>query len=160
MNQNSYNFHFFFSAICLCPDGFTGQPTIKCMPFECTTNDNCDSDKKCISGSCKNPCLERGVCGINAQCRVENHNAICVCLPTYIGDPNVKCQEQPRILNCEKNICGTNAMCRIDSNGIPSCYCPPLYPNGDPNVECMSNINNFNQFFNMGKNVEILEEKN
>jgi hypothetical protein len=136
-------------------------------------------DKKCVEGSCKNPCLERGVCGINAQCRVENRQATCLCLPGYEGNARVECQE-PKILTCQRNTCGlnsycvdtssgpeckcqagcngdairgctcddpqlsacanhrcgTNAMCKVDRSGRPSCYCPPLYPNGDPNNEC------------------------
>lgn len=128
--------YFISLAICLCPDGFTGQPSIKCNQFECKVNDDCDNDKKCISGSCKNPCFERNVCGKNAICRSEQHEATCVCLPNHAGDPRIQCQES-RILTCQPNLCGTNAMCRIDYDGTSSCYCPPLYPNGDPKVECM-----------------------
>lgn len=166
-------------AFCLCPDGFSGEPTTKCIQVECQSNDNCDLDKKCVDGSCKNPCLEKGVCGLNAQCRVENRQSVCSCLRGFGGDPNVECQE-PRILSCQRNTCGINsfcldtpsgpeckcqtgcigdplrgctcdgelmnscndhrcginAMCKMDSNGNPSCHCSPVYPNGDPNIEC------------------------
>lgn len=127
---------FSISAICLCPDGYTGQPSIKCVPFECNTNDDCDFDKKCVKGSCKNPCLERNVCGINAQCRTENHEANCVCLPNFTGDAKVQCQESRHVPLCQPNSCGKNAMCRVESDGNIGCYCPPLYPNGDPKTEC------------------------
>jgi hypothetical protein len=29
-------------------------------------------------------------------------------------------------------------MCRVDSDRTIGCYCPPLYPNGDPKIECKS----------------------
>ncbi len=129
----------------MCPDGYTGQPSIKCTPFECNSNLDCDSNKKCVSGSCKDPCLEKGVCGKNAQCHVEQNEAICACAPNTIGDPRVECQET-RSLACQENVCGKNAVCRVDFKGIPSCHCPPLYPNGNPKVECMLTPNKFNVF--------------
>ena len=95
-------------AICLCPDGYTGQPSTRCVPFECNTNQDCDFDKKCVEGSCKNPCLERQICGVNAQCRSENHEANCVCLPNYVGDAKVLCDELKTAL-CQPNSCGINA---------------------------------------------------
>lgn len=143
--MKSYIFLIFkiFSAICMCPDGYTGQPTIKCTPFECQSNFDCDSNKKCdlSVGSCKDPCLERGVCGKNSQCRAENNEALCSCPPNTIGDPRVECQET-RTLVCQENFCGKNAVCKIDNKGTPSCHCPPLYPNGNPKVECMLTLNN------------------
>jgi hypothetical protein len=175
-------------ALCLCPDGFTGEPTVKCSKVECQRNEDCDLDKRCVDGSCRNPCLERGVCGNNAQCRVENRQAICSCLIGFAGDPKVQCLE-PRVVTCQRDTCGinsycidsakgpeckcqtgcigdpirgctcddqqhltsacstqkcgTNAICKMNRNGKnPSCQCPPLYPNGDPNIEC----NLFNHF--------------
>lgn len=125
----------------MCPDGYTGQPSVKCTQFECNSNLDCDSNKKCVSGSCKDPCLERGVCGNNAQCRTENHEAMCSCPQNSNGDPRVECQET-KTLSCQENICGKNAVCKIDYKGTPSCHCPPLYPNGNPKVECMLTLNN------------------
>ena len=121
----------------MCPDGYTGQSSTKCIPFECNTNQDCDFDKKCVEGSCKNPCLERHACGVNAQCRSENHEANCVCLQNYVGDAKVLCEES-KVALCQSNSCGINAMCRVDSDKTIGCYCPPLYPNGDPKKECKS----------------------
>ena len=167
-------------ALCLCPEGYQGEPTVKCMKFECQTNDDCDNDKKCVSGSCKNPCLERGVCGINAQCRVENRHGLCSCLPGYFGNPRVECQQtsqsscktdscginsycmetntgheckcqvgcqgdpyrgcacdgQQKNNACLTHQCGVNADCRTNRQGVPQCYCPPQFPNGDANTQC------------------------
>lgn len=139
-------FVFVSTAICLCPDGFTGQPSVECVPFECKISQDCDNDKKCVDGSCKNPCFERNVCGKNAMCRAEQHEASCVCLPNFAGDARVQCVES-RILTCQPNSCGTNAMCRIDNDGVTSCYCPPLYPHGDAKVECMFIANDFKFLF-------------
>ena len=77
----------------MCPDGFTGQPITKCTPFECESNSDCESDKKCAQGSCRDPCLEKNICGSNAQCRTENHEAACSCPPNTRGDPRFECQE-------------------------------------------------------------------
>ena len=108
-------------ALCICPDGFTGEPTIKCTSFECQTNDDCDVEKRCESGTCKNPCLKSGVCGINAQCRVDNRQATCLCLPNFTGNPKVKCDE-PKAVSCQRNTCGMNSYCTETANG-PECKC-------------------------------------
>lgn len=41
---------------------------------------------------CKDPCP--GTCGLNARCRVVNHNAICSCNPGFVGDPFVRCLKE------------------------------------------------------------------
>ena len=45
-----------------------------------------------IDHKCRDPCGYAG-CGINAECKVSQHSAICSCIPDYIGDPFVKCGE-------------------------------------------------------------------
>lgn len=106
---------------------------------------------------CVDPCP--GACGLNAQCRVINHAANCICLNNFVGNPFVRCEarrievpttappptlpstpppKDTAIRNlCSPNPCGVNAACQ---NGV--CSCLPEY-HGDPYVgcrpECVSN---------------------
>lgn len=123
--------------ICLCPDGYQGDPTKTCTPYECKSNDDCEANKKCSSdGACKNPCLEQNACGVNSQCRVVNREAQCSCPPGYIGNALIECKqkgEEP----CLKNPCGENTKCRDISTGF-ECSCAPGCI-GDPYEGCQCN---------------------
>lgn len=50
---------------------------------------DCHKSKACHNNRCKDPCP--GVCAVNAECRVQNHAPICLCMPGYTGDPSVSC---------------------------------------------------------------------
>ena len=76
------------AAVCSCLAGYHGDPTIECRP-ECVSHAECAASLACINQKCKNPCV--GLCGVNAQCRVINHNPRCNCLPGYDGDPYRSC---------------------------------------------------------------------
>lgn len=121
-------------VLCLCPDGFQGEPTKKCTRFECQSNEDCNNDKKCVEGFCKNPCLEPGVCGINAQCKVINRQPQCTCPPNFIGNPEVECKTHvPGI--CLQNPCGENAICKELVGGY-ECQCHDGCV-GDPKKGCV-----------------------
>lgn len=121
-------------TICLCPDGFQGEPVKGCSAYECQTNDDCEYDKQCDHGSCKNPCLQSGACGINAQCRVVNRHAQCSCPPGHYGNPAIECS--PQIVGaCARNPCGENARCREVNDGF-ECSCAPGCV-GDPRSGCI-----------------------
>lgn len=75
-------------AACSCQSGFIGSPPY-CRP-ECTTSSECDQRTACIQQKCQNPC-DLGTCGMNAECRVINHNPICTCSSGYSGDPFEQC---------------------------------------------------------------------
>lgn len=110
--------------VCICPDGFTGDPIKLCTAYECIKDEDCESNKKCGSdGSCRNPCLEPGACGINAQCRVLDKQALCSCPPGYIGNAQFECK-QSKNEECLKNPCGSNAKCK-DIPGGYECSCAP-----------------------------------
>lgn len=94
-----------------------------------------------------NPC-QPSPCGPNSQCREVNQQAVCSCLPTYIGSPpgcrpecvqssecssNKACINQKCVDPCP-NVCGTNAVCRVQ-NHSPICSCIPNYI-GDPFTRC------------------------
>lgn len=121
--------------ICLCPDGYQGDPMKTCSPYECRKNDDCDLNQKCGSdGACKNPCLETNVCGINAQCKVVNRQAQCSCPLGYIGNAKIECRKGDVEQQCLKNPCGINAKCKDTPNGY-MCSCAPGCV-GDPLQSC------------------------
>lgn len=84
------------SPACSCIENYVGMPP-NCRP-ECTINPECSNKRACINQKCKDPCP--GSCGSNAVCSVVNHNALCTCLPGYIGDPFQACILQPGRIYC------------------------------------------------------------
>lgn len=123
------------SKVCLCPDGYKGNPHRTCIPYECRKDEDCDVNKKCSTdGACKNPCLEQAACGINAQCRVIDRNAQCSCPPGYIGNALIECKQIGQE-ECLKNPCGENTKCR-DIIGGYECSCLPGCV-GDPQRGCV-----------------------
>jgi hypothetical protein len=75
-------------AVCSCKPNYIGMPP-SCRP-ECVTSSECPQDKACVREKCIDPCP--GTCGLNARCKVLNHNPICTCSPGYTGDPFIQCQ--------------------------------------------------------------------
>lgn len=67
---------------------YIGVPP-NCRP-ECTINPECPPHQACMQQKCRNPC--EGICGVNAECSVVNHNAVCSCIEGYRGDPFSLCQ--------------------------------------------------------------------
>lgn len=95
----------------------------------------------------RDPCIP-SPCGPNSQCRVVNSQAVCSCLPSYIGSapnckpecilsseclPNKACVNQKCVDPCSK-ICGSYAVCRVIKHS-PICSCQPGYT-GDPFSQC------------------------
>ena len=76
------------NCVCECKQGFFGDPYTGC-PYECEIHADCPIEKACIGHKCEDPCAD--VCGVNAECSVSNHNAVCTCIRNYIGDPFVRC---------------------------------------------------------------------
>jgi hypothetical protein len=94
-----------------------------------------------------NPC-QPSPCGPNSQCKEVNNQAVCSCLPNYIGSPpgcrpecvvssecsyDKACTNQKCVDPCP-NTCGQNAKCRVN-NHSPICYCMDGYT-GDPFSRC------------------------
>lgn len=75
---------------CVCPEGTVGdgysQPGCS-QPRQCHKPDDCANNLACIHGKCTDPCLHT-VCGINANCQSEGHEALCSCPAGFLGDPN------------------------------------------------------------------------
>lgn len=144
------------TMLCVCPDGQvkTSDGTCKVLPpikAECEAHEACPSEKACVNGLCKEACQ----CGINADCEIVEHHAVCSCKPGFEGDPEIQCYE----IGCYGNSdcamthackngrcspvcgpsnepCGKSAICR-GINHQPQCLCPPGL-RGNPNTQCIA----------------------
>ena len=97
-----------------------------------------------------NPC-QPTPCGSNSQCREVNGQAVCSCLPTYVGSPpscrpecvvSSECSLDKAciIQKCTDpcpGTCGINAKCQVN-NHSPICSCQNGFT-GDPFTRCYSN---------------------
>lgn len=154
MCKSDYNHR----ARCYCLDGYRGNPLISCSRPECTVDDECSYRLACRNEQCQDPCD----CGINAECRVDNHVASCRCPPGYSGNPNQECKiivqkdvgecsvdaDCPSKLACfsghcknpcyETKPCGVRAVCSVVDT-LPwrtmVCQCEQGYV-GNADVEC------------------------
>lgn len=95
----------------------------------------------------QNPC-EPSPCGPNSQCRQVNMQAVCSCLPSYVGSPplcrpecvvNSECDTSKACINqkCDDpcpNTCGLRAHCQV-KNHNPICTCA-VGMTGDPFTQC------------------------
>lgn len=94
-----------------------------------------------------NPC-QPSPCGPYSQCRESNGQAVCSCLPTYVGAPpgcrpectvstdcatNRACENNKCVDPCP-NSCGQGTTCRV-VNHSPICMCKPGF-SGDPFTRC------------------------
>lgn len=123
---------------CKCLPDFIGSPP-QCRP-ECVTNSECANDLACINRHCQDPCVPN-ICGLNAECHVVSHSAICECRPEFYGDPFVQCSRRENIIQlqetynpCDPSPCGPNAMCR-EQNYVGVCQCIDQYQ-GNPYDGC------------------------
>lgn len=95
-----------------------------------------------------NPC-NPSPCGPNSKCRSHQEQAVCSCLPGFIGSPpqcrpecvvNAECSSDKACINQKcadpcPNTCGRNALCSV-RNHNPICTCPPNHV-GDPFTSCI-----------------------
>ncbi|KAK9880681.1 hypothetical protein WA026_011917 [Henosepilachna vigintioctopunctata] len=145
-------------AVCTCPDGFTGDPSVKCKRMncrhehqcKCNNDHDCPKTLSCVRGICVDLCLAGHKCGINAVCQMRQHKAICICEAGLTGDPLIKCvppcySQQDCSANmaciegrcvdlCRNKICGRNAVCKIMNNKAV-CLCLPGFT-GNPLMRC------------------------
>lgn len=123
-------------SICSCPVNFLGDPFTRCYP-ECTQHDECRAKQACFNLKCVDPC--DGACGTGAECRVDNHKAICSCPKGTTGHPFDKCRPFDKSDLCNPNPCGDNADCKPGTdrsgNDRPVCFCRAGFL-GDPLVSC------------------------
>lgn len=145
--------------MCLCPEGFAGDPFVKCQPIECLQDSECPSNHQCLNQKCQDSCSQIR-CVTNAECRATDHVAKCYCQAGYKGDPDHYCSLIP-VPDCkldhdcsasqgcldgrcvdlceELQPCSSGAVCQV-LNTKPvkamSCVCPAGY-SGDPQFACV-----------------------
>ncbi|XP_047739046.1 uncharacterized protein LOC108675679 isoform X4 [Hyalella azteca] len=139
--------------LCVCREGFQGDPITGCYKVGCTANEQCPLDKMCYNGVCVNPCYVKDPCAINAECYPEVHQAKCRCPVGMVGDPFVRCD----VAGCKENSdcptdkachnrmcidpcphtddCAPNAECYVYQH-VAGCRCPSSHPFGDPRLMC------------------------
>lgn len=114
--------------LCKCRSGYRGNPFVECRIIECTTNNDCPSDKQCDNEKCINPCIYKNKCGPKAECFVQNHQDICRCLPGYYGNPFVKCvQNNDECVldsDCPAKLACINARCVNPCHQLEPCTRP------------------------------------
>lgn len=94
-----------------------------------------------------NPC-DRNPCGPNALCRVHSYQAVCSCLPNYIGRPPNCRPECVMDEDCSTDLACICDKCKSPCDGTcgPNAHCTVLYHkahcvcnegfNGDPFSGC------------------------
>lgn len=82
---------------CVCPKGLRGDPYKgECIlepgsvKSQCRSNADCASNLACQEGTCVSPCIGL-LCGANAFCEIENHNAWCRCRVGFSEGRNGDC---------------------------------------------------------------------
>lgn len=142
---------------CSCPFSYTGDPFVLCKVFvELRKLGDFITQLYLYQIFCntaasppENPCLP-SPCGPNSQCRNKDGQAICSCLPNYIGSPpgcrpecvvSSECSLDQACVNqkCSDpcpGTCGINAKCQV-INHSPICSCSPDLT-GDPFVRCFT----------------------
>ena len=141
------------------------------ISVECQVDRDCPFSKACVSHECIDPCLNK-ICGRNAECRVESHQAFCFCPNGLQGNPenfcievgcrtdsdcsfNEKCdrsQSSSQTRECQRlclrNPCAVGASCSAQ-NHREICACnPPL--TGDGYTECRERKSFFSHNFCQG----------
>lgn len=137
---------------CTCIPGYTGDPFVLCkISIEPRKLPSLAKKHNVIhnllAAPPENPCLP-SPCGPNSQCRNNNGQAVCSCLPQYVGSPPgcrpecVVSSECPLDKACISHkcsdpcpeTCGVGANCNV-INHSPICSCSPELT-GDPFIRC------------------------
>lgn len=137
---------------CSCLEGYAGNAFVSCSKVSgilfyigvCIRTSTCSILVAVLTNPC-NP----SPCGPNSQCRVINEQAVCSCVPGFLGNPptcrpecitssecplSQACVNQKCIDPCP-GTCGISAKCQV-VNHNPICGCPPKFT-GDPFTRCL-----------------------
>jgi len=144
------------SSECFCPDGFFGDPLVKCEDIsihigrDCTVDFDCGIKLRCETGvdyrKCVDPCVAKN-CSSEFVCGVEDHVAKCGCPKGSTGNEFIGCTknadapvDEDSIKACANLTCGQNGECRI-VGGKPKCFCQSGYIGKPPAciTECFTN---------------------
>jgi hypothetical protein len=138
--------------MCSCPPGFSGSPFIECRPYRGMLLLRIKSHGIYLLSYFTEPVVTQpcqpSPCGPNSQCREINEQAVCSCVPGFIGSPPSCRPECVTSSECAQNeacnnqkcrdpcpgTCGMNAKCSV-INHNPICSCPQRYT-GDPFTRC------------------------
>jgi hypothetical protein len=148
------------SPICSCHAGFVGDPFIRCVVEESKKEKKLheelsDANLSSIENLGRPPPIQDHVnpchpspCGLNSNCRENNGQPVCSCIPNYIGAPpncrpeciqNSECPSNLACVNTKcvdpcPGLCGFNAICSV-RNHQGHCQCQPQF-SGDPYSQC------------------------
>lgn len=125
------------SPICICKQGYTGDPFSICYILA----------EPPTKVEPTNPCAS-SPCGLNAECREIGGLPSCSCIPGFFGSPpnckpecviNTDCSNDKACINMKcvdpcLGSCGFNAICNVIKH-VPVCSCPSGYE-GDPFSSC------------------------
>lgn len=126
-------------AQCRCLPGFRGNPYERCSIIGCRTNSDCPSEKACENQQCVDPCLYSNPCSPRAECRAQNHLAICRCPVGYMGNPYIDCRPEivpectfdtdcPSKLACINNKCANPCLILEPCDRPSRCEVTPTAP--------------------------------
>ncbi len=88
--RNAYFLSFYLQELLYCK-----VPVLSFLadPPECEIDPHCRLDQACIQQKCRDPCTQL-TCGTNAECKVYDHRAVCVCRRGFDGHPYTHCEER------------------------------------------------------------------
>lgn len=156
---------------CNCPEDHTGDPFVACRLIQSEKSEHdvyilrlFESPITNFETCCPSepttavPC-DPSPCGPNSRCREINDQAVCSCLPGYIGSPptcrpectiSSECPSDEACVNWRcvdpcPGTCGFLASCKV-INHNPVCSCPPSYT-GDPFFACSPIRKHFSAYF-------------
>lgn len=138
---------------CSCLDGYAGNAFTLCSKIEgnCRRNSlhQCTYNvASVVLSPIQEPC-NPSPCGPNSQCRQINGQAVCSCVPGFLGNPPTcrpectissdcaltkACVNQKCIDPCPGS-CGLNSKCQV-INHNPICTCLEGFT-GDPFIRCL-----------------------
>lgn len=68
----------------------------------CRSDSGCASDRKCVDYKCVDMCQSPTACGTNAECHILNHQKLCTCPSSLIGNPLEYCRYDVRPCDSDK----------------------------------------------------------
>lgn len=158
---------------CSCIKGYAGNAFVLCTKIEgiCSKEDSTRIHNLSIPVDSlpQNPC-NPSPCGPNSQCRQINGQAVCSCVPGFIGSPPTcrpeciissecsltkACVNQKCVDPCPGS-CGINAKCQV-INHNPICSCSERF-SGDPFIRCLPIRKQYNSFNYIAPTVSILAD--
>lgn len=116
-------------AECRCLSGYRGNPWDVCNVVGCRTNSDCPSDKACENSQCVNPCVYEKSCSPRAECKAQNHVAICRCPSGFNGNPYTSCTPEPQPeckfdTDCSPRLACINHKCVNPCTALEPCQRP------------------------------------